>query len=97
MPRWTLIVLAVGAVLLAALPFDFVPGQYELGVRWLASAALATGAVIAGKQNLALWCGLFAAMAILFQPAFPMDLKQFATGVHVGAAIVTAVCVVREW
>lgn len=97
MPRWSLVVLGIAAVLIALLPFDWIPGSYELGARWLAAAGLAVGAVVAGKQNLAVWCGVFAAAAVLFQPFLPIDLKDFATWIHVGAAIVTAVCVVRHW
>ncbi len=97
MPRWTLVILGVAAALLAALPFDLVPGSYESGARWAVTAALTLGAVVAGKQNLALWCGVFAAAAVLFQPLFPIDLKQYAVYAHVGVAVLVSVCVVRHW
>ncbi|MBL9121684.1 MAG: hypothetical protein JNL80_17390 [Phycisphaerae bacterium] len=97
MPRWSLVVLSVGAVLLAVLPFDWVPGSYELGARWVAAIALGTGAVVAGQQNSALWCGVFAASAVIFQPLLPIDLKDYALYVHVSVAILTAICVVRHW
>jgi uncharacterized membrane protein len=97
MPRWSLVVLGIAALLLALLPFDWVPGSYELGARWIASVALGVGAVVAGKQNLALWCGIFAAAAVLFQPLLPIDLKDVGIYVHIGVAILAAVCVVRHW
>jgi hypothetical protein len=97
MPRWSLVVLAVAAAILAVLPFDWVPGSYELGARWVVAAALGTTAVVAGKQNLALWCGVFAASAVVFQPLLPIDLKEYAVYVHVAAAVLAAVCVVRHW
>jgi hypothetical protein len=97
MPRWSLVVLGIGTALLALLPFDWVPGSYELGARWASAAALATAAVVAGKQNLALWCGVFAAGAALLQPLFPIDFGDLAVAVHLTVAVLGAVCVVRHW
>ncbi len=97
MPRWSLVVLGVASLLLALLPFNWVPGSYELGARWAAAVALAVGSIVAGKQNLALWCGIFAAGAVIFQPLMPLDLKDFALSVHIAVAILAAVCVVRHW
>ncbi|MFO0826708.1 MAG: DUF6804 family protein [Phycisphaerales bacterium] len=97
MPRWSLVVLAIAAALLAAVPLGFIPGSYELGARWVVAGGFVLGAIVAGKQQSAVWCGLFAAFAVLFQPAFPVDLKQFTMYASIGAAVLTAVCVVREW
>lgn len=97
MPRWSLVVLGIAAAILALLPFDWVPGSYELGARWAAALSLGVGAVVAGKQNLALWCGVFAAATVIFQPLLPIDLRDYAIYVHVGAAVLAAVCVVRHW
>ncbi len=97
MPRWSLVVLGVGATLLAVLPFGLVPSSYQFGARWAITIAVAIGSIVAGKANLALWCGLFAALAVLFQPLFPIDLKHLTTYAEVGAAIIVAVCVIRHW
>lgn len=97
MPRWSLVVLGVAATILALLPFDWIPGSYELGARWVATLALGAGAVAAGKQNLAIWCGVFAASAVLFQPLLPVDLRDYALYVHIGAAVLATICVVRHW
>jgi predicted lysophospholipase L1 biosynthesis ABC-type transport system permease subunit len=98
MPRWSLVVLGLAAVLLATLPFGLLPGQYEMALRWSAAAALVLGALVAGKQNLALWCGVFAACAVAFNPLFPIDVPgRYETAVHVGAAVLTTICVVRHW
>ncbi|MDZ4756136.1 MAG: DUF6804 family protein [Phycisphaerae bacterium] len=97
MPRWTIVVLGVTALLLGALPFDVVPGAYEAAARWAVTAGLLTGAVVAGQRKLALWCGVFAAAAVLFQPVLAVNFQEYAMYVHIGAAVVTAVCVVRHW
>lgn len=97
MPRWSLVVLAIAAILLVARPLGWIPGSYEAGAMWGAFAALVIGAGVAGKQNLAIWCGIFAALAILFQPLFPVDLKEYARWADFGGAVLVAVCVVREW
>lgn len=97
MPRWSLVVIGIGAAILALLPFDWVPGSYELGARWLVTASLVTGCVVAGKQNLALWCGVFAAGAVLFQPLLPIELRDYATAIHLAVAVLAGICVVRHW
>lgn len=84
-------------MLLLALPLGWLPGASEPGALWAVSVALAIGSVVAGRKNLAIWCGLFAAMAVLFQPLFPVALGRFERWVEFGAAAIIAVCVVRKW
>jgi hypothetical protein len=97
MPRWILVVLGLAALLLAAMPFDWVPGSYELGVSWGITAALVAGVVVAVKEQQAIWGALFAAAAVVLQPAFPIALGDYETPVQIAVAIAIAVCVVRNW
>lgn len=97
MPRWTLILLAVTAALLAVGPFGIVPGAALRGIDLGVSAAFLVSAVVAGQRNLALWCGVFAALFVLHQPLFAIDLGRYAAAAALGSAAAAAVCVIRHW
>lgn len=97
MPRWSLVVLGLGTLLLVLMAFGVVPSSLGRMALWASAGAAGVGAVVAGQRNLAIWCGLLVAICVLLQPVFPVDLGRFLPYVRVAGAIVLGACVIRHW
>ncbi len=67
-------------------------------VRWAASAVFLVAAVLFGRDQKALWCGAAAALAVVLNPIYPLDLGADAfTGAKVLGGAVAGAAVVRNW
>lgn len=66
-------------------------------VRWAGSGVFLVAAIVFGRDGSAVWCGLAAAMAVVLNPVYPLELGgHFFTAKIVGG-VVSAASVIRLW
>jgi hypothetical protein len=98
--RNTILLLCI-AWLIAALMLVFAaaekqPGSFYTLLRWICCAVFAYSAIISLQLKRMLWLGIFAVLAVLFNPIFPLGLDRslwivvdwFAIGAVVFAAFI---------
>jgi len=98
MPTPTVVVALLAAVATAAVRVPELPEQVVAVLPWIGTVAFVFAAGSVAKSNEAIWCGLFAACAVLFNPWFPCAIPEPGRfWAHLAAAGVAGVFAVRKW
>lgn len=66
-------------------------------VRWAGCAVFLVAAAIFAKGGTAVWCGLCAAMAVVLNPLYPLDLGGVFFGAKILGGAIAGAAVVRNW
>ena len=86
----------IAVVMLVFAAAEKQPDSFYTLLRWICCAVFAYSAVTSFQMKRVLWLGIFAALAVLFNPIFPLGLDRtqwivadwFAIGAFVFAAFV---------
>ena len=66
-------------------------------VRWSSSCVFLIAAIVFGRDGSAAWCGLAAAMAVVLNPVYPLDLGSYFTAAKIVGGVIAGASVVRNW
>jgi hypothetical protein len=66
-------------------------------VRWVSSSAFLVAAVVFGRDGSAVWCGLCAALAVVLNPIYPLDLGGHMMTAKILGGVIAGAAVVRNW
>jgi hypothetical protein len=66
-------------------------------VRWVSSSAFLLAAIVFGRDGSAVWCGLCAALAVVLNPLYPLDLGGHLLTAKIVGGVVAGAAVVRNW
>ena len=85
----------IAAVMLVFAAVEKQPDSFYTLLRWVCCAVFAYSAVTSFQMKHVLWLGIFAVLAVLFNPIFPLGLNRtqwiVADWFSIGAMVIAAV------
>ena len=85
----------IAVVLLVFAAVEKQPDSFYTLLRWICCAVFAYSAVISSQMKRVLWLWIFAVLAVLFNPIFPLGLDRnswiVADWFSIGAMVIAAV------
>jgi hypothetical protein len=66
-------------------------------VRWASCSTFLVAAIIFARDGAAVWCGLAAAMAVILNPIYPLDLGGSLFAAKIVGGVIAGAAVVRNW
>lgn len=96
--KMVLIPLALLSAFLFFQSFSMLPTSVNNDiVRWVSSCAFLVAAIVFGRDGSAVWCGLCAALAVVLNPIYPLELGGHLLTAKILGGVVAAAAVVRNW
>ena len=96
--RVVLIPLALLCAFLFCQTFNLLPTAVNDDiVRWASSCVFLVAAIVFGRDGSAAWCGLSAALAVVLNPVYPLDLGSYFPAAKIVGGVVAGAAVVRNW
>jgi hypothetical protein len=93
-----LIPLALLSAFLFCQSFNLLPTSVnDEIVRWASSCTFLVAAIVFGRDGSAVWCGLCAALAVVLNPVYPLDLGSYFFSAKLFGGAIAGAAVVRNW